>query len=172
MIRTTTRTLLAIVLVSINAAIASPRLDAIAQSAVRAAQQQFPKDNLKDEDVALTVIDMRDAEHLDTGHFRGDAKIYPASVVKLFYLVAAQQCIEDGKLLETPELKRGMTDMIVTSNNAACQYILDAVTEAPNGHELPPAEMEKWVYKRNAVNRYFADKGYTNTNCNQTMLPK
>src|SRR5205814_8825409 len=87
-------------------------------------------------------------------------------VVKLFYLVAAEQWLEEGKLSDTPELQRALNDMIVTSNNAACQYILDCLT-VPNGQELPPAEMEKWAYKRNAVNRYFASLGYTRINVNQ-----
>ena len=50
---------------------------------------------------------------------------------------------------------------------AACQYILDALTEAPNGHELSPPEMEEWIGNRNAVNRYFAARGYTHINVNQ-----
>src|SRR5206468_3660055 len=113
------------------------------------------------------IIDLADPDHPVTGSFRPDAPFYPASVVKLFYLVAAEQWLEDGKLQDTPELQRGLADMIVVSDNAACQYILDCLTEAPNGHELPPAEMERWLYRRNAVNRYYVSMGYQNINVNQ-----
>ena len=39
-----------------------------------------------------------------TADFRGNRRIYPASVVKLFYLAAAQRWLEDKKIEETPEL--------------------------------------------------------------------
>jgi len=145
----------------------SKDLTDLAAAAVKSVQAEFPKDNIKDEDIAITLIDLRDANHPTTGNFRGQAKFYPASVVKLFYLAAAERSLTDGKLMDTPELRRGLHDMIVDSDNAACQYILDSVTEAPNGHELSPPDMQKWTYKRNAVNRYFASLGYTNINTNQ-----
>jgi beta-lactamase class A len=145
----------------------SKDLTDLATAAVKSAQAEFPADNIKDDDVAITLIDLRDPAHPTTGNFRGQAKFYPASVVKLFYLAAAERSLADGKLTDTPELRRGLHDMIVDSDNAACQYILDSVTEAPNGHELSPPEMEKWAYKRNAVNRYFASLGYANINTNQ-----
>ena len=44
---------------------------------------------------------------------------------------------------------------------------MDVITHTTAGYELPPKEMEEWQYKRNAVNRYFADLGYTNININQ-----
>jgi beta-lactamase class A len=102
-----------------------------------------------------------------TANYRGDAPIYPASVVKLFYLEAAHRWMQDGKINDTPELRRAMKDMIVLSYNEATHYVLDVLTDTTSGPELPPAQMEKWSEKRNAVNRYFASRGYTNINVNQ-----
>jgi beta-lactamase class A len=99
--------------------------------------------------------------------FRGEERIYTASVVKLFYLAAAQRWLEDGRLKETAELKRALRDMIVDSSNDATGYVLDVLTGTSSGMELPPAEMRKWQERRNAVNRYFASLGYTNININQ-----
>ena len=99
--------------------------------------------------------------------FRGDARIYPASVIKLFYLHAAHRWMEDRKLQDTPELRRAMKDMIVDSSNEATHYILDLLTDTTSGPELPPREMAQWEHKRNAVNRYFASLGYPNINANQ-----
>src|SRR5690242_19424547 len=87
----------------------SEKLNDICKAAVQGTQKEFEKDKLKDEDIGVTVIDMRDGEHLTKGKFRGEAQFYPASTVKLFYLVAAQQWLEEGKLTETEELKRGMS---------------------------------------------------------------
>jgi hypothetical protein len=57
-----------------------------------------------------------------------------------------------------------MRDMIVDSSNDATHFIVDVLTEAPGGSELPPKELKKWAYKREAVNRYFKSLGYQNIN--------
>lgn len=103
----------------------------------------------------------------ETAHYRGAAPIYPASVVKLFYLVAAHQWMEDGKIQDNEELRRAMRDMIVDSYNEATHYVLDRVTETTGGPELPPEEMKLWEHKRNVVNRWFASNGYKSLNLNQ-----
>src|SRR4029079_8039410 len=112
-------------------------------------------------------IDLRDPQHPSTAGFRGNERVYPASVVKLFYLVAVHRWLEDKKIQETPELKRAARDMIVDSSNEATQYVVDVLTQTTGGYELPPKEMDEWQYKRNAVNRYYASMGYTNINVNQ-----
>jgi len=99
--------------------------------------------------------------------YRGDAQIYPASVVKLFYLVAAHRWLEDGRLQDTEELRRAMHDMIVDSYNEATHYIVDLLTGTTSGPELSQDELKEWADKRNAVNRYFTSLGYTNVNVNK-----
>jgi beta-lactamase class A len=135
--------------------------------AVRATRAEFSDANIKDDAIAVTVIDLRDAGKPVTGSFRGDQPTFPASVVKLFYLAYAQRLLEDGTLADSEELRRGISDMIVDSSNDATSFILDAITDAPNGGLLAPAEMERWAQKRNAVNRFFADLGYEKINVNQ-----
>jgi beta-lactamase class A len=110
---------------------------------------------------------MRDPQRAPTASFRGNERVYPASVVKLFYLVAADRWLEDKKIELTPELNRALRDMIVDSSNEATQYVLDVLTHTTSGYELPAKEMEEWQYKRNAINRYFTELGYTNINVNQ-----
>jgi beta-lactamase class A len=105
---------------------------------------------------------------LRAGNYHGDQPMFPASVVKLFYLAYAERLLEDGKLADSDELQRGLRDMIVESSNDATSFILDTITDAPNGGVLPPAEMEQWSAKRNAVNRYFASLGgYDGINVNE-----
>ena len=102
-----------------------------------------------------------------TASFRGEAPIYPASVVKLFYLAATHQWLENGKLKDSDELRRALRDMIVDSSNDATHYVLDALTGTTSGPELPDPEMKLWGEKRNAVNRYFASLGFAKINVNQ-----
>jgi beta-lactamase class A len=93
--------------------------------------------------------------------------VYPASVIKLFYLVAAHRWLEDGNLADTAELRRALRDMIVDSCNEATHYVVDLLTGTTSGPELPPEAMREWEFKRNAVNRYFATLGYERLNVNQ-----
>jgi hypothetical protein len=147
--------------------ISSPELQSLVEGVARAALQKFADKKLTENQLAITVIDLRDPARPVQGSFRGGERIYPASVVKLFYLVYAQRLMEDGKLAETDELKRALGDMIVFSYNDATGYVLDMLTDTSSGRELPPAEMKAWQYKRDAVNRYFASLGYANINTNQ-----
>jgi len=138
----------------------SPRLQKIVDDAARAALEGFKAKGLSEKNLAVTVIDLTDPARPERGSFRGAEPIYPASVVKLFYLAAAHRWLEDGRLKESEEFSRALRDMIVESSNDATHYVLDSLTGVSNGAELPPAELEKWAERRNAVNRYFASLGY------------
>ncbi|MEW6156492.1 MAG: serine hydrolase [Verrucomicrobiota bacterium] len=137
------------------------------EQAVEQTLQRFAARNLQTNHLAATVLDLTAPQRLERGSFRGDVQIYPASVIKLFYLVAAHRWMEDGKLEETDELRRAMRDMIVDSSNEATHYIVDLLTDTTSGPELSTSEMERWYEKRNAVNRYFAALGYANINVNR-----
>ncbi|MGI8835242.1 MAG: serine hydrolase [Pyrinomonadaceae bacterium] len=138
-------------------------LDETARSTVT----KFADKKLTEQQLAMTLIDLRDVQHPVTASFRGNERIYPASVVKLFYLAAAHRWLEDKRILDTPELQRALKDMIVDSSNDATHYVVDVLTQTTGGFELPPKEMAKWQEKRNAVNRYFASLGYASINVNQ-----
>lgn len=145
----------------------SAPLQAILDKAVAGTLTEFAAQKLESNHLAVTVIDLTQAERVERASFRGEEPIYPASVVKLFYLVAAHQWMEDGRLQDTEELRRAMRDMIVESYNEATHYIVDLLTGTTSGPELPAAEIADWWNKRNAVNRYFVSLGYTNINASK-----
>ena len=142
-------------------------LQNLVSEAARAALTRFADKKLTEAQLSITLIDLRDAQHPVTASFRGNERVYPASVVKLFYLVAVHRWLEDKTIEPTDELKRAVRDMIVDSSNEATQYVLDVLTHTTGGYELPPKEMEEWQNKRNAVNRYFTALGFPNINVNQ-----
>jgi beta-lactamase class A len=142
-------------------------LQVLVDDAAKTTLQKFADKKLEDKQLSITLIDLRELKHPVTASFRGNERIYPASVVKLFYLVAAHRWLEDKKIEDTPELRRALKDMIVDSSNEATQYIVDVLTHTTGGYELPSDEMKEWQYKRDAMNRYFAGLGYTNINVNQ-----
>jgi len=150
-----------------QAAAQSERLQRAVDEAARAALSRFGPAGLQEKHLAVTLIDLTDPQRMERASWRGSEPIYPASVVKLFYLVAAHRWLEDGRLKETEELNRALKDMTVDSSNDATHFVLDALTGVSNGAELSPAELKRWAERRNAVNRYFASLGYTGINVNQ-----
>lgn len=146
---------------------ASAELQTIVDAAKDAALEKFSAKGLKENQLSITLIDLRDKERAALASFRGEERTYPASVVKLFYLAAAQQWLEQKELEPTDELQRALKDMIVDSSNDATGYVLDVLTDTTSGRELPDEEMQRWLDKRNAVNRYFTSLGYKNINANQ-----
>lgn len=145
----------------------SEELQTILSSSVNEMLSSYPNGAFKADDVSATLIDMRDPKHLRWAHVQGEKMLYPASVVKMFYMAALHQQLEDGKVTLTAELTRGLKDMIVDSSNEATQYILDVLTDTSSGAEMPENEFEKWQFKRNRVNRYFSAMDYKNINVNQ-----
>src|SRR5438034_639133 len=142
-------------------------LQDLVNEAARTALTKFADKKLTESQLSITLIDLRDAQHPLTASFRGNERVYPASVVKLFYFVAVHRWLEDKKIEQTDELKRAVRDMIVDSSNEATQYVLDVLTHTTGGYELPPKEMAEWQNQRNVVNRYYSSLGFTNINVNQ-----
>lgn len=143
----------------------SADLKVLVDAAAKDAMAAFPK--VKETDLAVTVIDLREGTKFQWAEFRGETPIYPASVVKMFFMAALERQLEDKKIRMTPELERGLKDMIVDSSNEATQYILDVLTNTASGAEMPQKDFEAWQYKRNRVNRWLSSMGYTNINVNQ-----
>lgn len=117
-------------------------------------------------EIAITAVDLTTGSP-QSGSYRGGVKIYPASVIKLFYLEAAHRWMEDGKIADTAELRRALRDMIVESYNEATSYVVDVLTGTTSGPELPESTMLEWANQRNAINRYFHSRGFANINANQ-----
>jgi beta-lactamase class A len=121
---------------------------------------------IKPDQLAITVVDLNSAKPVFAS-YHGAESFYPASVVKLFYLVAAHAAMEAGTLHDTPEFERALHDMIVSSSNDATQLVFSTLTGTTGGPELRDAELKPWLAKREVVNRYFESQGFTGINVNQ-----
>jgi len=127
---------------------------------------EFAPKGLTPEGLSLSLVDLS-APGLPSGSFRGDAAYYPASVVKVFYLVYYEAEKQAGRIKETPELTRAVQDMITVSSNDATGFVVDCLTGTTSGPQLTGREWEAWKEKRNAVNRFFQTRGYRGLNANQ-----
>ncbi len=146
---------------------ASPELQPLVDRGVKAALDKFKDKELLPTQIAVTLIDVRDPAAPRRASYRGDVQIYPASVIKLFYLAAAHRWMEDGKLTDQPELRRALRDMIVDSSNDATAYVVDVLTGTTSGPELSDAEIKTWFEQRAVVTRYFASLGYAGVNASK-----
>jgi Beta-lactamase enzyme family len=86
--------------------------------------------------------------------YRGVELIYPASVVKLFYLVAIHEWLERQMVQPSPELDRAIRDMIVESSNDSTGLVVDVLTGTTSGPELSPEPFGTWKRQRQLVNQY------------------
>src|SRR3712207_2688579 len=85
--------------------------------------------------------------------YRGVERIYPASIVKLFYLVAIEEWLESGMTQPSAELNRAIKDMIVDSSNDATSLIVDVLSGTTSGPELPSGPFETWKSQRSEERR-------------------
>lgn len=102
---------------------------------------------------------------IDGGRPKGAAlrpewRSYPCSLVKVFFLVAAQAALEAGQLVEHDELDRAMRDMILWSSNSATNYVIDLLSGTTGDTLLSETEMAAWSDRRQVVNRFFAQLGW------------
>ncbi|CAN5529098.1 hypothetical protein BH20VER3_BH20VER3_08790 [soil metagenome] len=115
--------------------------------------KQFPR--LTADNLALSVIDLSKPQSATRADYHGDASFYPASLVKLFFMVAAYH---RGHL--TPEMERALREMIRVSDNDAASLVVDAVTETTSGSELEGKALTEFLERRRGLNRYFTSLGY------------
>ncbi|HET9785754.1 MAG TPA: hypothetical protein VFP47_01400, partial [Pyrinomonadaceae bacterium] len=109
---------------SISVAAQQSSLQDLVNRAAKTTFDRFADKKLTEDQLSITLIDMRDSKSPVTASFRGNERVYPASVVKMFYLVAVHRWLEDKKIEQTPELTRAVREMIVDSSNEATQYVV------------------------------------------------
>jgi len=93
-------------------------------------------------------------------HWQGNEQRYPASVVKLVYLVAVEAWIQRQWLGSTDELRRALADMVQHSSNDATGYLVDLLSGTTSGVELPPGPFAQWSHQRQLVNGWLAELGW------------
>ena len=90
----------------------------------------------------------------------GDRQRYPASVVKLVYLIAAEAWLQQGLIEDSPELRRALRLMIGDSSNDATGFIVDLLSGTTSGPALPAELMAGWIEQRQLVNGWLAALGW------------
>jgi len=117
--------------------------------------------------LSITIIDVETGEHAG---YQQEKLRYPASVVKLFWMVNLYAQIEKGILSEA-EFPEYLDSMIQKSDNEAASYIVDRITKTEYKQNLKREEYKNWRKRRLKINQYFQKAGYENINVSQKTFP-
>lgn len=128
-------------------------LSAALSRAADASLKKFPK--LTADNLAFSVVDLTKPETMVRAEYHGDVPFYPASLVKLFFMVEA---FHQGHL--TTEIERALREMIQVSDNDAAAFLVDVITATTSGPELEGSALEEFINRRRRLNSYFTSLGY------------
>lgn len=131
-----------------------PKIDLALRNAAAASLKAFPK--LTTENLAITAIDVTNPDVVARADVRGDAPFYPASVVKLYFMVETFHQHKEND----PDVPRALKEMIVESDNDATAYIIDTISGTASGPELSGWSLRRFINKRRVVNHYLNPMGY------------
>ncbi len=131
-----------------------PSIESKLRFAAEKTLREFPK--LKSEDLAISAVDITHAATIARGDFHGDASFYPASVIKLFFMVNAFARHKES----LGDMDRALKEMITVSDNDATAFIVDVTTDTCSGSSLEGRALRKFMERRRTTNRAFARYGY------------
>lgn len=119
--------------------------------------------------LSVTLIDANTGE---IAEHQGQKERYPASVVKMFWLVAIYQKINKGDV-DGSSLKSSIEQMIYKSDNQGASQVLDKATGTKSTTDkLPESEFNSQKQQRQSLNEFFRQAGYSqNINVSQKTFP-
>ena len=114
---------------------------------------------LRKQEVRVSVIDLPVDERPEQAGWNGDSPVYPASVVKFVYLMAAFEWRDRGELEIDPAFDRALRSMIYQSSNRATQIVLRRLTQTQAGPRLDPSGYEAFAERRHRVHDWLDTLG-------------
>lgn len=141
----------------------SPGLQQFLDQTVDALEAADPKLRQSDVRVALLDLSHRDAPLL--AHRHGETPIYPASVIKFVYLMAAYAWQENGTRRIDSEMDDLLRLMIHNSSNQATRQVFARLTGTEPGPELPPDAYAVFRERRLAIQHWLQTLGITDLHC-------
>lgn len=120
---------------------------------------------LKTENLQVSLIDLSRADHPRSAHINGEQRIYPASVVKCIYLIAAYRWMEEQKIELDAQWQLNLKKMIRFSDNQATRWVLYKLTGAGPGEALPHDKYIEFRENRLVVKHWLETLGIQNLHC-------
>ena len=118
--------------------------------------------------ISISLIDVNTEEYAE---YQQEKLRYPASVVKLFWMVMLYDQLQVGKIDNEVSFKTDIEDTIKKSDNESASRILDLITNTRSGSLLESEEYKQWKTDREKVNRFFSSADYKDINLSQKTFP-
>jgi len=113
------------------------------------------------EDISITWINYKsENKNVFKGFGTGinnKRMVYPASIVKLVYGLAAFYWIKKGRLLLSDEIIDAVWKMLSFSSNNATSFLIDLLTGTTSGPCIEGELWENWQYQRSIINDWLHD---------------
>lgn len=126
------------------------------------------------EDLGLPVAEMSvvliDLNQGAIAYYQPEIPQYPASVAKLFWMVALYGQFQQG-LLNEADFQAQLKQMVQRSDNNATSSIIDAITRTKFQAKGSPEGYQAWYLQRQQLNQFFTLAGYQNLNVTQKTYP-
>lgn len=147
----------------------SLKLQQIVDAVVNLVEQQ----KLPTSALSLHLIDVQAQTFAE---YRSQTPRFPASLAKLFWMVAVYDQVEAGilpveELTYTAECQTDICQLIKKSDNEAASRILDRLTDTTSRLEQQQNDFETWLKKRHSINKFFQKAGYKNIDISQKNFP-
>lgn len=140
------------------------------KSLIQNIQQLAEAESLPLESMSVVLIDLNQQA---VASYQPDQFHYPASIAKLFWLVAFYGQVEQG-LLNPNDYLKDLTLMIQESDNNATSRIIDAITRTTTSlspESTIPTDFETWLGQRQQLNGFFKAAKYNGLNITQKTYP-
>ncbi len=135
--------------------------------------EQAEAEGLPTTNLSLHLIDVKTQSFAE---YRSQIPRFPASITKLFWMVALYDQVNQGKIAPetinyTPECQTDICQLIKKSNNESASRILDQITQTSSVAEEQTESFDNWLTKRNSINQFFQAAGYKDINISQKNFP-
>lgn len=140
------------------------------QSVVEDILKLVTSKSLSTKNLSIALIDAK------TNKFAGyqaEAPHFPASVAKMFWLVALHGQIQKGMWNNPKAFDPFITKMMKESDNDSSSFIIDRISDTQSSQvNLNTEEYQTWITKRKFyINSYFNQAGYQSINVTQKTYP-
>ncbi len=114
---------------------------------------------LRRQNLRVSIIDLPNVGAPELAHHNGDSPVYPASVVKFVYLMAAYAWRDEGRIEIDPAFDRQLDAMIHVSSNRATQRVVRRLTDTEAGARLDTEGYADFRERRHRVKRWLEGLG-------------
>jgi beta-lactamase class A len=143
----------------------SEQLNQITQELTKLAKSK----NLSVENLSISLIDVNKQS---ISGYKQKTLRYPASVVKLFWMVNLEAQISRRLIQLDNNINSDLQKMILKSDNNAASQIVDTITHAQSlQNKLNKEGFTQWKKQRQSINRFFQNANYQDINISQKTFP-